>query len=70
MFLKNVTQRAITVDSVMIVPGKTAELPDDLKDHKGLVKAKKDGWLIDSSAKEAAAEKEAEAEAEKKAGKK
>lgn len=63
MFVKNNTKRAITVDTVMISPGQVAELSDDLKKHKGLVKVLADGWL--SETKEAP-----EAKADDKAGKK
>lgn len=51
-YAKNTKARIITIGSISIGPNAVAEIPDTLKDHKGLSRMLKDSWLVKSDKKE------------------
>lgn len=51
-YAKNTKARIITIGAINIGPNAVAEIPDELKDHKGLARMLKDSWLVKSDKKE------------------
>lgn len=51
-YAKNTKARIITIGTISIGPNAVGEIPDALKDHKGLARMLKDSWLVKSDKKE------------------